>query len=514
MGTCRIVVVLVCMFACLGGYWEEQVQQWEPKTLSYMSKERHDNPFLVAFSATVTRPDGSSFETPGFCDGEGMWKLRVGPDTVGRWTVTTHSEDPQLDGKEGEFYCVSAAGQHGPLRVDPDHPHHFVHTDGTRFFHMGYECDWLWALDMDKPDLPTAGPFLDKLAANGFNVVVMNVFAYDCDWRKGKTGPDDYGPPMMLPWARTNETPDHMRLNPAFWQHYDRIIEAMYERNIQAHIMVKVYNKMVNWPEKNSESENLYLRTLVARYAAYPNVIWDFSKEAHRDKDAEYKLGYMRRLKDLDPYDRLMTNHDDDGLYNKGAFDGLLDFRSDQQHENWHEMILKQRAQHNWPAVNIEFGYEWGAGGEKDYTYQVVQSAEENSRRAWLISMAGGYPVYYYTYTAWDVIRPQDTPPGYGYMRALRQIFEKTAYWEMEPSDSLVDNGYCLANPGKEYLVYLEKAGPVSVQMKEAEKTFTAIWFDTLTGESKDAGSVKGGTVTMEPPSGWSDAPLALWLHE
>jgi len=490
-----------------------RVEQWAPFTASFSSVLPHENPFLPTFSATVNRPDGTSFETPGFYDGEGAWKVRVGPDMPGKWTLTTHSGDSQLDGKEEAFDCVAATSQHGPLRVDPDHPHHFVHADGTRFFHLGYECDWLWALDMDKLELPVAGPFLDKLAAHGFNLVVLNVFAYDCDWRKGTTGPDDYGPPAMLPWPGPNDAPDHTRLNLPFWQHYDRIIQAMYDRGIQAHIMIKVYNKMVNWPAKNSEAEDLYLRTLVARYAAYPNVIWDFSKEAHRDKDVEYKLGYMRRLKDLDPYHRLMTNHDDDALYNKGAFDGLLDLRSDQQHNKWHETILKQRARHSWPAVNIEFGYEWGAGGEKDCTYDVVQSAEENSRRAWLICMAGGYPVYYYTYTAWDVIRPDDRPLGYAYMRTLCQIFERIGYWEMEPADDLVDTGYCLANPGKEYLVYLEKGGPVTVQLQGAGKPMQATWLHTFVNEFRDAGTVPPASVTLTPPGKWAVAPLALWIH-
>ena len=41
--------------------------------------------------------------------------------------------------------------------------------------------------------------------------------------------------------------------------------------------------------------------------------------------------------------------------------------------------------------------------------------------------MAGGYTCYYYTYTAWDIIRPNDTPPGYAYLRHLREFFEGTA---------------------------------------------------------------------------------------
>lgn len=488
-----------------------QVTLWEPFTASFQGN-RTDNPFSIQFSATVTRPGGSSFEAPGFYDGGNVWKVRVGPDLPGRWTITTHSDSPRLDGQTAAFECAPALSQHGPLRVDTHHPHHFVHADGTRWFHLGYECDWLWALDMGKPELPTIKPLLDKLAKNGFNLIVMNVYAHDCDWRKGKTGPDDYGPPPMYPWAGSNDKPDHARLNLPFWQHYDRVIQAMFERGIQAHIMIKVYNKMVNWPAKNSPQENLYLRNIVARYAAYPNVIWDYSKEAHYEKDLNYKLAFIRQLKNLDPYNRLVTVHDDDGLYNQGAYDGLLDYRSDQQHKDWHAMILKQRKQQNWPAVNIESGYEWGPRGKDDHTYGVVQSAEENSRRAWLIATAGGYPTYYYTYTAWDVIRPQDTPPGYAYMRVLRNILEKTNYWEMKPADRLVDHGHCLANPGKEYLVYLQKPQPVTLQLK-AEAPLQATWFNALTGESKDAGTAMPGSATFDPPREWSENPMALHVR-
>jgi hypothetical protein len=41
---------------------------------------------------------------------------------------------------------VAAAGLHGGLIVDPLHPHHFIWQDGTRYFLMGYECDFLWIL--------------------------------------------------------------------------------------------------------------------------------------------------------------------------------------------------------------------------------------------------------------------------------------------------------------------------------------------------------------------------------
>jgi hypothetical protein len=126
-----------------------------------------------------------------------------------------------------------------------------------------------------------------------------------------------------------------------FWQHYDRVMTALSDRGIQAHMLMKVYNKQVKWPARGSEEEKLFFRWLVARYAAYPNVIWDFSKEAHNEKDLPYKQGVLKYIRKLDPYHHLMTVHDDDQVNDRGAYDELTDLRADQQHGKWHEVNLK-----------------------------------------------------------------------------------------------------------------------------------------------------------------------------
>jgi hypothetical protein len=489
-----------------------RVLRWEPHDYGFPSPARPANPFLISFAATVKGPGGLEYKTPGFYDGNGIWKVRVTPTREGEWSVLSHSSVEDLDGREYYSVCVANTNPavHGGLLVDRQHPHHFVCEDGTRHFLMGYECDWLWALDMGKPFLNTLEPFLDKLAASGFNHIILNAYAHDTGWRKGNTGADDFGPPPLYAWAGSNEQPDHTRFNLAYWRHYDRVIQALWQRGMTAHIMIKVYNKMVNWPAKGSAEDDLYFRWLIARYAAYPNVVWDFSKEAHNEKDLAYKLGRFRFLRENDPYHRLITNHDDDAAYESGAYDGLLDFRSDQQHNKWHQTILAQRQRHQWPAVNVEFGYEHGPGGLADYTYNVVQTPEEVCRRAWEIYMAGGYGAYYYTYTAWDVIRPEDTPPGYAYFKNLRAFFEKTGYWLLEPADRLVSDGFCLANPAKEYVVFLNSPKPFTLRLENITDRLPAQWVHPFSGVASDAGHLGNGVNELKPPEGWGEGPLVL----
>ncbi len=489
-----------------------KVPRWQPCDFVFTNPAPGTNPFTLAFSATVSGPSNTSFKTLGFYDGAATWRVRVTPTAAGEWSLVTQSEAPALEGRKVQFSCVPNTSPqiHGAVMVDPKYPRHFVFEDGSRYFLMGYECDWLWALDLGKPDLKATEAFLDKLAGSGFNYVIINAYAHDTTWRRGNTGADDFGPPPMYAWEGSNESPDHGRFNLAYWQHYDAVIDALNRRGMVAHLMIKVYNKMVNWPAKRSAEEDLFFRWLVARFAAFPNVHWDFSKEAHNEKDLDYKLQRIAFLRQSDPYHRPITIHDDRATYDRGAYKDVLDYRSDQQHSKWHETLLNHRSQQPWPVVNVEFGYEHGPGGLTDKTYNVVQPPEEVCRRAWEVQMAGGYGAYYYTYTAWDVIRPQDNPPGYAYFKYLRDFFTGTGYWRMEPKDDLVSAGYCLAEPGREYVVFQNNAQAFSLKLEGLKAPLNAEWYQPLSGKRQPGGTLTNGTAQLTPPADWGTGPVAL----
>jgi len=89
-------------------------------------------------------------------------------------------------------------------------------------------------------------------------------------------------------------------------------MEALREKGIVAHIMIKVYNKKVQSPAKGSSDDERYFRHVVARYGAFCNVVWDFARESYYEKDDQLQARLIDLIRRTDPYHRLTTVHDDD----------------------------------------------------------------------------------------------------------------------------------------------------------------------------------------------------------
>ena len=204
--------------------------------------------------------------------------------------------------------------------------------------------------------------------------------------------------------------------------------------------------------------------------------------------------------------------HDDRANYDRGVYNDLVDYRSDQQHTDWRKTMLAHLQQHSWPVINTEFGYECGPNGLGDKTYSVAQLPKEVCRRAWELYMAGGFGAYYYTYTAWDIIRPNDSPPGYQYFKNLLDFFASTGYWKMKPVEGVASDGYCLADAGREYVVFLNSAAPFTLTLGEQPAPFTGEWYQPFRGARLAAGKISSGRLDLKPPAEWGDDPVALHL--
>lgn len=496
------------------------VEQYRPHDFTF-SAEVSGNPFDVELTGEFSGPANRLLRIPGFYDGDGKWKVRFSASVPGEWKLHTTSPVAALNGRTETIRASPSQNKriHGVLEVDREYPYHFRFPDSSRFFLMGYEADWLWGADMLDPNRRLMHRLIDQIDARGFNYVLVNVYAHDTRWCPGKVNEWDFGPAPLYVFGGTNEKPNHSVLNTKFFAVYDGMMDALWQKGIIAHIMIKVYNKAVNWPAKGSTDEARYFRYVTARYQAYPNIVWDFAKEAYNEKDDKLQSNLIDIVRSLDAYRHLTVAHDDDAYEWNPDLNSNLDFRVDQQHADWEEMIAFDRAYRARPVVNVEFSYELGVEPLPTHTNINQVDWKEMLRRAWRIQMAGGYLAYYYNNTAWDIVKPDPEPPGHARWQILKQTMESVPYWRMNPALSLSAGGPCLAEPGTAWVCYLEgsktrdKENVLTLNLTTLSGAASAEWINTWTGDRLPAGETTPGIRTFPYPQSFDRAPAALVIR-
>ena len=497
---CRKVSLSILLFPfllCFSPVHAAGPEQWRPNDTVFEVSEELATPFEVEAVANVTGPQGEKLDVPMFFDGGQKFILRFAPPTPGEWKYSIRSTVKSLDGKSGEIQTIAAAnGRHGPVGVASDSRQRFAYADGTNYFPIAFECDWLFALDAaNKTDIPKTRELADTIARHGFNQVVMNVYAYDVMWPADPKLPQEfnYARPGYSPFGGTNDAPDFSTLNVEFFQHLDRVIAALDERGIVAHLMIYVWNKKVNWPESRSEADNRYFDYVVKRYQAYPNIIWDISKEAlgYGHSDMTYITDRVERLRKLDAYDRLVTVHDHAYC---AKYPDLVDFISIQIWTSELFAAMKEvRAKHpQKPILNIEHGgYE--AGPYHVFTGDYL-SAEVCLERAYECVFAGTFPTHYWQDTSWSVVihnpdsLPEKQRPRLHYYQHLATMVNKPGFADLEPaSGKFSSSGMCLTDGKKRFVYFIPKENS-AVQLRNLQgaegEHVRLTWFNPHTGES------------------------------
>jgi len=82
--------------------------------------------------------------------------------------------------------------------INEDNPQHFLYANGKPCFMLAFEADWLFALDLETEGLNRAETLLKDIKANGFNQIVMNVYAHDTRWPNDPNLPLRPSQPMAL----------------------------------------------------------------------------------------------------------------------------------------------------------------------------------------------------------------------------------------------------------------------------------------------------------------------------
>ena len=470
--------------------------QWEVVDIHFKTKTLPAKPEDASFTAELSCVGSTDTITvSGFYNGDKSYLVRFCPDIAGVWTYRTKSDVKDLNGLNGQIIVNSPLeGRKGGIKINPKSTREFIYSNGDPYFPICFEVDWLFALDAENPDdIPVTRKFVNTIAENGFNQLIMNVFAYDVGWAKDSTlkAEHNYGSPKVFPFAGNNTAPDHSKLNIEYFRRLDRVIDYLDKKGIAAHLMIYVWNKEVNWPKAESKEDNRYFDYVVKRYQAYPNMVWDISKEAlgYGRDDVGYITRRIDRLRQLDTHKRLVTVHDYG--YCKNHKD-KLDFASVQLwNSELTRLMLKVRDDFpNQPVLNIEHG-----GYEKS-PYVVFPGNYDNPEvcleRAYQCVFAGTFPTHYWQGAAWYAVIPDieallpEERPKLEYYKHMAGLVSKYNLGGLKASDSKGNGGFCLHNDNDLFIYYLPREISSFLSFlpkKHIGKMINVTWFNPFTGK-------------------------------
>lgn len=421
------------------------VEQWGLFELELTGARASDT--AVSLRATFGH-DGSAVTVDGFWDGGDRYLVRFSPDRPGTWSYRTSSDDPLLDGAQGEFEVTAAsAGNRGPVGVAGTF--HFAHADGTPYRPVGTTV-YNWVHQPGALYRQT----VDAVAEAGFNKLRFLVFPQG-------GGHVAFVPPLF-PFERDAEGRWRVdRPIPEFFRSIDRAVADLLERGIEADVIVfHPYDRgEYGLDGMSPEDDDAYVRYLIARIGAYRNVWWSLANEYDQLERPEERWDRVfETIRDHDAHGRLRSIHNWIDLY-----DYNKPWVTHASLQNGHAVADFGRASlyrdaYRKPIVMDEIKYEgdiperWGH-----------LSARELVHRFWIATVSGVYASHGESFLTDDgtlhiVIGGAFRGESPARLAFLRTLLEQVNGAGLDPIDKWDDETSTVGIPRQLYLQYLPQS--------------------------------------------------------
>jgi hypothetical protein len=474
------------------------------------NEKGYANPYEdVTLEAVYTKPDGGTVRSWGFYDGEQTWRMRFMPDQVGTWRYEARFSDGSGSVK-GAFECAPS-DLPGVISVCEGNPIWFGFKGGKvpviRSLHVG---DPFFA---SGPNPATGAAwseqqrkaFLDWAQAQGYNM--LSVASHYLN-RAGKGRGQGWNTPDL--WDAKEQRP-----NPREYQRMERILADLASRRIMVYPFAGFFGRDSDFP-RDEKKQELYLRYTLARLGAYWNVLLLVSgpepllnkNKPVLTEDQIHRLG--RRIRELDVFGHLLSVHNPTGddYFRDSDWTryGVLQGPKTLDRKRLSTVLLR-----NHHAAKPLYAQETLWPGNMHHPKYTPDDIRKN---AYVMILSGA------TINFGDM--NGDSSSGFSgsmdlnekvqerhdIIKAVWDFFETVPFERMKPRQDLVDNGYCLAEPGRQYLVYLESPGAVTVRVPRG--TYSIKWINARnTSEVRDGGILRAAE-PLTAPTGGEDWLLSL----
>ncbi len=417
----------------------------------------HASPYQsVEIQAEFRSPHQHTFLLPAFWDGERRMVIRFAPTEPGDWVFRITSNLDTYNGKTGQF---TATESDAPGFIRAANMHHFAYTGGDG------NTPHLWM-----GDTLMRGAFMDDAAFRQFvDARAAQKFTHI---RVSATGEAD-------DLTKAFPTPDAPDI--AYFRRLDDRLLYINQKGLTIDLVLAGGNNCLRKVFPNWDQRQRFTRYLIARYAGL-NITWggvENFEDYDDGRDLMRQIGTL--LKQEDPYQHPRST----GARVSSApllDDGWMDFVTEESADDAVGAIEHQL--YPVPFVNMAFAGKPSAKG----------AGFRN--RLWNAAMNGQYV------TAAGV-----DDEGAAEMKIFFDFFASDRHWELEPY-FYVDGGRGLALEDVEYIIYVDKPGPIEVTVEH--HSYDTVWMNPANGEIVKLKDAKGEHFTGEPPDRTHDWVLHI----
>lgn len=519
---------------------------------SIRNSKAYENPFVdVELTSVFTSPSGLRVDFIGFFDGDGeggqegdVWKQRFMPDEAGTWAYQLSFSDG-FAGASGSFECVEDGAMPGFWELDPQNPHWFKTVRGERFMPVSMHA----SCAMTPIDWQDA---IEWCVVNEYNTLIVKTFNHytwgdgwpnvtcfeTSDLAKKEVDFDRMNLKMWHEWdqmiecaaehgiyigpfdgpcgyyggqERNKYPPTELAFSPAMRDRFDT------PRNLRV------------------------VRYMVARQGAYWNIAyWSLgSTEVYYyavEDEAEF-LEYGAYFASITPWGRMITGQDAEQWHQEDRrWLSKLNI-PDARKLNTVQTSVENPTRPLWGDASNEGGWidqpQWQEAGlnnelaldsysgcpiiTTEGLWEGQGRAERPLRIIWGFACAASHVMWAdwryeneedHTYSSigrgWTPLKPLDRHlfqpdqlgadcVGQEQLKIALKALEELEYWKMNPANELVkgsDEAYCLAEPGRAYVVYAPNGGTVCLNTLGVDGKLALQWLDPRNGERGDVTEV------------------------
>jgi hypothetical protein len=491
-----------------------------PQSFYTLEFDAYTKPDVKAVFTNSTT--GTSLTVHGFYDipagsSQIVFKIRFNASEQGNWSYTTNCT-LQATGAScnvpalvtgPKTFTVSASAERGFLRRDAGHPNKFVYDDGYHPFIWGQTYYQLINNAISNGGWQSAITNSKNSRLNKFRMLLYPWWAYYASY--GDT----------QPFAGSTTIPNHDKLNIPHWRKFDEVINTLYSTfdNSGSRLLAELIlfkdpaldsngNVLDNHRTfgQNTTQDDRYIKYAIARFGAFPNVMWCLSNEwqfAVNDKNywnarattivgngtaassydpwmyAQTPAGQQQRALSIHPknltlfqfFDQMWPAHAvlqfSIGHPSCGAGNPCLNS------DEWANFSILNNLSGGKPVSNDEYGY---LNSKRDANCNSTFTSPEQRRAMWAIAIGGGYGTF--GDATGQCPSPGTVPPiiksdwvlqsAYTEIKAMSDFFTlnfTNTWWLMAPNNARVSpdasnsmRAYALERAGQ-YVIYAVPTG-------------------------------------------------------